>query len=668
VNETPVVGGDVGTTISEWISTRLWVDYATPFTFEGRPYLKKIHDLNDKKILLRCGRQVEKSSSLAAKLISWSCMVQGWKSLYVSPSQGQTRVFSHSRVDRVLASPYVKAHHFDTERCLPGSAKIMLATGEEIPMSEIVKREAVGLEVMSWNGAQRRWTTGRITQIHINGKRSVGRLRLSNGMSLVCTPEHQVWTQAQRWKEAMWTGLPGALPADIRFRRVLCRPGMDQSWGEAVGWDANIGEEMVYDLSIEPNHSYVADGICVHNCTDFVYEKTLLNGSTVLLSYASTDADRVRGISADMLLCDEVQDMIADVFPVVEEVLSHAPDPYKIYAGTPKTLNNAMETHWKNSTQCEWMIFCPGCAGWIFQDEKIIQDSGPTCPKCSRGLDPQFGKWVPYGAQDSEFMGFRIPQTMVPWMMVPSKWKELVRKLRTWPQQQFYNEVLGLAHEKGANPLVNEDLKKCCRDDFLMVEARPSNRYFDAFFAGIDWGAGLGSYTVISIVGMHEGKVWVPYMRRFAAEKDEINFQVEECAKIAARFGCPLVGCDWGGGFAQNKSLAMALSGQADVIQLYESGVKKRDISYQKDSRMYTLNRSMGLSMVIQGIKHEDYVFPKWEQFQEFADDFTGIFEDYNRALRCIVYDHPDGIPDDCVHSLMFATLTMKIARGDKAL
>lgn len=667
---TDIQGGIIGTTISEWIASRLCVDYGTPFNFEGRPYLKKIHDLGDQNVLLRCGRQVEKSSSLAAKLVSLSCTIPTWKSLYVAPSQGQTRVFSHARLDRTLASPWVKSHLFDTEKCLPGTARITLATGEEMPLQDIVDRKMIGLEVLSWNWRIRRWTTGRISGIHINGNRATGILRLGNGASVECTPDHRIYTQYQRFQEAIWLGLPGAGkgPVDPRHRSVLCKPGTVEPWGKALGWEALPGEKMVYDLTVEPCHTFVADGVVVHNCTDFVYEKTLLNGSTINLTYASTDADRARGISANSLFLDEIQDMTHDVFPVLEETLSHAERPYKIYAGTPKTLNNAMETHWKNSTQCEWLISCTGCGEWVFQDEKMIREGGPACPGCGRGIEPQFGKWVAFGKEDADFMGFRIPQTMVPWMMNPSKWKELTRKLKNFPQQQFYNEVMGLAHERGANPLVDADLKKCCREDLGIMEVRPANRYFDAFFAGIDWGAGMGSYTVLSIVGMHEGKVWVPYMRRFAPEKDEIDFQVEECARIIARYGCSLVGCDWGGGYAQNKSLAMALSGQADVIQLYESGVKKRDISYQKDSRLYTMNRSMGLSMVIQGIKNQDYVLPRWSEFEQFAEDFTGVFEDWNRALRCTVYDHPDGIPDDCVHSLMFATVTLKVARGDRAL
>lgn len=495
------------------------IDYGAPFTFEGRPYLRKIHDLDERKMLLRCGRQVEKSSFEAAKLVSVSCMRPNWKSLYVSPSQGQTRIFSHARLDRIIASPYVRAKYFDPEKCV-----------------------------------------------------------------------------------------------------------------------------------------------------DFVYEKGFLNGSTVLLSYASTDADRARGISADMLLADEIQDMTSDVFPVLEETTSHSPWGYKIYAGTPKTLNNSMETHWKNSTQCEWLIHCP-CGEWVYQDDKIVRKEGPTCPKCGKIIDPAFGKWVPFGPEDAEFMGFRIPQTMVPWISKsPHKWKELCKKNETWPRQQFYNEVLGLAHEKGANPLIDEDLKQCCDADRGIVELRNPGKYFDALYAGVDWGAGIKSYTVLTIGGWHGGKAHVEYMKRFVAEKDEPGAQVEEIANTCAKFGVGLVGCDWGGGFAQNKELALRLTGTSDVVQFYESGVKKRDIAYQSNARIYTFNRSMGISMVIQGIKNQDYRFPRWEDFQQYAEDFTCVFEDYNRTLRMIVYDHPDNLPDDSLHSLMFMTLAMKIARGEKAL
>lgn len=657
--------GHQGVTLSEWVSSRLWVDYSTPFTFDGRPYLKKIHDLNEPNILLRC---------------------------------------------------------------VVGATMVSLPDGTAIDVDEIVEKQLVGTEIVTWRERTTSFATSHITSIHLNGKRRVGRLTLENGMTLTCTPDHKVWTQAHKWVPAEKVGTTPT--ADFMLKKVAVAPGSGHAWSKAVRWE-DLGEEYVYDITVANDHSYVANGIVVHNCgrqvekssslaakmiskaclipnwkslyvsssdkqtkvfshvrldrvlaspyvraryfdpvqcVDDVYEKQLLNGASIFLSYASTDADRVRGISADVLLMDEIQDMTHDAFPVAEETLSHALNPFKVYAGTPKTLNNCMETHWQNSTQCEWLIWCPGCGKWIFQDEKIVKPDGPTCPNCSRLLDPQFGRWEPYGKMDSEFMGFRIPQTMVPWMLLPHKWKELYRKSVKWSQQNFFNEVLGMAHEKGANPITQEDLKKCCDSMRGILELRNHAKYFDALYAGVDWGAGIRSYTVLTIGGWHNGKVHTEYIKKYEAEKDEPGEQVEDIAKICQRFGVVMVGADWGGGFAQNKQLQMLLSGHADVIQFYESGVKKRDITYQPTSRLYTFNRSMGLSMVIQAIKAGDYSFPKWEAFEQFAADFTCVFEEYNRALRMIVYDHPDNLPDDAMHSLMFMTLALKIGRGEKAL
>ncbi|NIQ80592.1 MAG: hypothetical protein GTN93_21370, partial [Anaerolineae bacterium] len=312
-------------------------------------------------------------------------------------------------------------------------------------------------------------------------------------------------------------------------------------------------------------------------------------------------------------------------------------------------------------------IWCP-CGKWLYQDEKIIQRKGPTCTHCGKILDPQFGRWVPMGSKEAEFMGFRIPQTMVPWIVsFPHKWKELFQKFEKWPQQQFYNEVMGLAHEKGANPVTESDIKACCGDRPMLVH-RPTDMYFDALYAGVDWGAGLGSYTVLSIVGFHGKKLHVLYIKRFADERDEPGAQVQEIANTVARFGVPIVGCDWGGGYAQNSELKLLLTGKADVIQLYESGVKKRSISYQAKSGMYTFNRNMGLSTLFLAIQRREVVFPRWQDMAPFAEDITCIFEDYNRTLRMLVYDHPENMPDDTAHSLVFATCTWKIGRGDKAL
>lgn len=661
-----LAGGPEKTTYSEWISSRLLVDYGTPFTFEGRPYLKKIHDLAEPKILLRC---------------------------------------------------------------ISGRMPIRLANGKEILLDDLVETRALGTEVLTFAEKRKRLSTSRIMSIHMNGRRRVGRMRLENGAELVCTPDHKVWIQDHRWIAAHRVAT--SRTDDKRFRRVAFIDKGALTWVFVLDWE-DLGEEEVFDLSVANDYSYVAGGVLVHNCgrqveksssiaaklvaqscllqgyqslyvspsqrqtrnfsharlekvlvspfvrsrffdpkinVNDVYEKTFQNGSTILLNYASDNADRCRGISAHALYLDEIQDMTQEVFPVVEETQSHAPNPIQVYAGTPKTLNNSMEAKWKDSTQCEWLINCLGCGSWVYQDEKIVRPEGPSCPSCGRLLDPQFGRWEPYGKSDAEFLGFRIPQTMVPWIArIPSKWKSIVHKLKTFGQQEFYNEVLGLAHEKGANPLAESDLKKCCLSERGLYEFRPHDVYVEALYGGVDWGFGMGSHTVLHIVGYHSNKLHTFYIKRFAEERGDPEFQVEEIARTCQRMGVVLLACDFGGGFAQNKMLQALMAGHADVVQVQASGVKKRGIDYIPKSGIYTFNRTAAMFMLINAIKSQNVALPRWEVFQDFAQEYTCIFEDYSHTTRMIQLDHPADMPDDCFHAHLHAMLAARLARGEKTL
>ena len=67
-----------------------------------------------------------------------------------------------------------------------------------------------------------------------------------------------------------------------------------------------------------------------------VFTKQFLNGSKIYLRYALLTADRLRGISADMNVWDECQDIRADIIPVVRETMSRSMYKRSVYAGTPK--------------------------------------------------------------------------------------------------------------------------------------------------------------------------------------------------------------------------------------------------------------------------------------------------------------------------------------------
>ena len=87
------------------------------------------------------------------------------------------------------------------------------------------------------------------------------------------------------------------------------------------------------------------------------------NRSSLFVRAAYHSADAVRGISADVLLVDECQDVAAGDLPVLRETLSHSPSGRTILCGTPKLVDNHLEAMFNESTANEWKITCPDC-GW----------------------------------------------------------------------------------------------------------------------------------------------------------------------------------------------------------------------------------------------------------------------------------------------------------------
>lgn len=74
-----------------------------PLSLEDYPMFEAVYDGNYPRMLLKTGRQITKSTTLAAFMIAEGIATASFKSFYVSPSQEQTRKFSHTRVAKILA-------------------------------------------------------------------------------------------------------------------------------------------------------------------------------------------------------------------------------------------------------------------------------------------------------------------------------------------------------------------------------------------------------------------------------------------------------------------------------------------------------------------------------------------------------------------------------------
>ena len=326
-----------------------------PFSFSQRSYLRLPYDTPTKRILFKCGRQVEKSTTLGNKCLSYCCVNANFNVLYVSPTNLQTKTFSQDRLK------------------------------EPVETSDRLKA----------------WTTSKLS--------------------------------------------------------------------------------------------------------DNVFLKKFVNRSQITLRYAYHNADRVRGIPADMILIDEVQDIITDNIPVIEECASHSNFKIFIYAGTPKSLDNPLEKYWsEQSTQNEWVVPCerhgvpgdPSTWHWNVLGEENIGDKGIICGKCGQPINschpnaqwasmcPNIGKRL-----KSPFESYRIPQLMVPWL----EWGDILDKQKRSSRAGFHNEVLGLSYDSGTRPLTRQDIIDNCIPGFTMSPDSMAQVNADLgeaspVFAGIDWG------------------------------------------------------------------------------------------------------------------------------------------------------------------------------------
>ncbi len=402
-----------------------------------------------------------------------------------------------------------------------------------------------------------------------------------------------------------------------------------------------------------------------------VLEKQFRNTSKITLRYAFHNADNTRGIPAWALAIDEFQDILADSIPVIEQCTSHAPHRWRrfIYAGTPKTFDNPIETYRSvRSTQGEWVVPCDACGSsagagrhWNILGEKNIGTESLICERCGKPIlamhdDAQWAHMVaaPEGREDI-FESYRIPQLMVPW----KPWSEILADYQAYSRAKFYNEVLGLSFDSGTRPLTERELRACTVEDLSMAQLDEYERLSHAqpVFAGIDWGTGEGSYTVISLATYVDGRFRVFYCHRFTGAEVEPDIQIAAIFQLLERFNVTLIGSDYGGGFDRNATLTRKY-GPRRIVKFQYVGSMSQKLRFNPELRRWLVNRTAVMSDVFNTIKRRQIQFPKWAEFKDpCGQDYLNIFSEDLEGRATIRYNHAVGSPDDAFHSLLYAFL-----------
>ena len=397
-----------------------------------------------------------------------------------------------------------------------------------------------------------------------------------------------------------------------------------------------------------------------------IFEKQFVNRSKVTLRYAYLNADRTRGIPAFLLAVDEFQDILQDNVPVIQQCLSHAPKHLKrqVFSGTPKSLDNHLEYYRANlSTQNEWMVPCDAHGGetgryWNTLGEKNIGKRGLVCEKCHRLINPVHpeARWVRQ-VMDAPWESYRIPQLMVPWV----DWQhDILHNYEHYPREKFYNECLGISYDSGLRPLTTKQLRDVCKDHISMQELEKYRNlsFSQGVYAGIDWGTGEHSYTVIFLGTYIDMKFRIFFAHRFTGEEVDPDIQLKRIIELIRYFNVKWIGPDYGGGFSSNYKLIKEFGVERVRRFQYLARSTSGKVIWNPKLQRWQVARTEVMSDIFNALKRHKCELPEWKSFRDpFGQDMLNIFSEYNENLKMIQYKHGVDKPDDSFHCLLYCWL-----------
>jgi len=389
-------------------------------------------------------------------------------------------------------------------------------------------------------------------------------------------------------------------------------------------------------------------------------------------------------MSADWLDLDEAQEATSEEVSVI--ISSLASSAFSIFqtTGTPKLTTNYLIERWNDSSQAEWLIWCHHCGYWnipsIDQDLLRILEGkdGPACAKCGKPVNPDNEKchWC-HGRPERRFYhsGYHAPQIIYPiHFAYPFKWHALKSYQKNWRKAKFLNEVCGEPCDEGISRLTEAAVRKCCTlppldttDTQLPgAEALKQRKKYHRVILGVDWG-GKGEAQELSrtaVVAL--GKTFnQPYecfwMHNFAATEDMgtelrvINyaFKALGCEYLVYDF---LAGPDYEFSIRQNArdipqdrifGIRLDVNPRREILY-YEHGVRGH----------YVLDKTRSLILLIEGIKNQKILFPKWESCDGILLDLLALQDEYSKRRASgdmLLITRKSGRSDDFAQALNFS-------------
>jgi hypothetical protein len=128
VNDTVHLEGSLSQLTETLISIK-----GKPFSFDGYEFFRPIYDSPAKRKLMKCARQVAKSTFISNKVSVLGAAIPHFTSLYVAPTENQVNTFNKQKLDHTLKfSPLLKKVWFTGPGCTDQATYKKLTNGSDI--------------------------------------------------------------------------------------------------------------------------------------------------------------------------------------------------------------------------------------------------------------------------------------------------------------------------------------------------------------------------------------------------------------------------------------------------------------------------------------------------------------------------------------------------------
>lgn len=158
------------------------------------------------------------------------------------------------------------------DECLPSNAKILLPDGSSCKMSYLYENDSIN-EVMSYNTKTNQYEIKRILRkfkTPFNGK--FWKIYFDDPVTgktegVTLTSNHKVWTRFRGYVQASELTEDDQIKVDYAFARYL-NSLVSATYVKVKRVTPNVGSiaEYKYNIEVEDNHNYFANGVLVSNC------------------------------------------------------------------------------------------------------------------------------------------------------------------------------------------------------------------------------------------------------------------------------------------------------------------------------------------------------------------------------------------------------------------